>query len=261
MSDRHRIGIIGVGELAGYLVEGMLRTHSSSNITLSPRNLHKSRMLAKRFGVATACSNTEVVESCSVIILATRPLDAMEALRSLPWSRDHTLISVVSGARIAALAGVAQPATVVRAMPLSSAAIGESPTSLFPDNETARLLFAGVGDVHVLPTEEAFTAASTLGAFYGWVYALVKDVATWAESAGVPQDQARAIVAETVRGAGGMILREPEQGLTDMLARLTTRGGITEHGLKVLHRDHGIESWTDACGAVLRRLQDAGSPR
>ena len=37
-----RIGIIGVGHLAGYLVEGLRRASSDIEIVLSPRNAERS---------------------------------------------------------------------------------------------------------------------------------------------------------------------------------------------------------------------------
>ena len=61
-------------------------------------------------------------------------------------------------------------------MPVSCAAIGRSPTAIFPENAQARELFERVGSVHVLPDEASFEAASALGAYYAWVFALVGEV-------------------------------------------------------------------------------------
>ena len=190
------IGIIGVGHLAGFLVEGLNRA-DCPEIVLSPRNVDKSRALAGRFGARVAADNAQVVEAADTVVLATRPDQAVQATAGLPWRAGQTLICVAAGIPLGALAAAAGPATVVRAMPISCTAIGESPTSLYPDDNAARRLFERLGPVHALPDETSFEAASVLGAFYGWVYAMLAEVTAWTEGQGVPSQTARDLVAQT----------------------------------------------------------------
>jgi pyrroline-5-carboxylate reductase len=98
-----------------------------------------------------------------------------------------------------------------------------------------------------------FTPASVIAAFYGWVYALLDETVAWTTQAGVPPQTARSLVLETVRGAAGMALAQPNQ---DLAAMLDTPGGITEYGLNVLHQRQGLAAWTGACNAVLSRLRN-----
>lgn len=250
------IGIIGVGHLAGYLVEGLKRAPDCPEIVLSPRNADKSRTLAGQFGTRVAAGNAQVVEAADTVILATRPAQAVPAATGLPWRAGQTLICVAAGIPLEALAAVAGPATVVRAMPISSAAIGESPTSLYPDDNAARRLFERLGPVHALPDETSFEAASVLGAFYGWVYAMLAEVTAWTEGHGVPSQTARDLVAQTARGASGMILGRPNETLAAMLDTLCTPGGITSRGLEVLEEKEAISAWGAACRAALERTRE-----
>ena len=250
------IGIIGVGHLAGYLVEGLKRAPDCPDIVLSPRNADKSGALAGRFGTRVATNNAQVVEEADTVILATRPAQAVQATSGLPWRAGQTLICVAAGVSLDALAAVAGPATVVRAMPISCAAIGESPTSLYPDDTAARRLFERLGPVHALPDETSFEAASVLGAFYGWVYAMLGEVTAWTEGHGVPPQTARDLVAQTARGASGMILGRPDEPLAAMLESLSTPGGITSRGLEVLEESAAISAWSTACRAALDRTRE-----
>ena len=249
------IGIIGVGHLAGYLVEGLRRAGDGPVIVLSPRNAGKSRVLAERFDARVAADNAHVVEEADTVILATRPAQAVQAATGLPWRAGQVLICVAAGIPLDALAPVAGPATVVRAMPISCAAIGESPTSLYPDGPEARALFERLGPVHALPDETSFEAASVLGAFYGWVYAMLAEVTAWTEGHGVPSRTARDLVAETARGATGMILDRPGESLAAMLETLRTPGGITNRGLEVLEEKEAVTAWGAACRAALERTR------
>ena len=114
-----RIGIIGVGHLAGYLVEGLRRAQDCPEIVLSPRNAEKSGALAGRFGARVAADNAQVVEAADTVVLATRPAQAVQAATRLPWRAGQTLICVAAGIPLGALAAAGGPATVVRAMPIS----------------------------------------------------------------------------------------------------------------------------------------------
>jgi pyrroline-5-carboxylate reductase len=250
-----RIGIIGVGHLASYLVEGLRRAEPDLEIVLSPRNVTRSANLAARFGATVAVDNQAVADAADLILLTTRPGDALAAAWGIAFRPGQTVVSTVAGLSLAALRPAVAPATVVRAMPISCAALNQSPTLLCPDRVRARALFALLGQVHLLPDESLFTPASVISAFYGWVYALLDETVAWTVQAGVPAETARSLVLETVRGAADMGLAQPDRDLADMLDTLATPGGITELGLDVLRQWHGLEAWAAALDAVLDHMQ------
>jgi pyrroline-5-carboxylate reductase len=253
-STDFRVGVIGVGHLAGYLVEGLRRASPDVKIVLSPRNVERSAKLAARFGARVASNNQAVVDAADVILVTTRPGDALGACKEVSFRPDQTVISAAAGLPLESLKPVVAPATAARAMPISCAAINESPTLIYPDIPEACALFELLGQVHVLPDESRFTPASAIAAFYGWVYALLDEMVAWTEQAGVPPETARSLVLETVRGAADMALAQPNQGLSAMLDALATPGGITERGLRVLHERQGLAAWTHALDAVLDRI-------
>ena len=249
-----RIGLIGVGHLASYLVPGLLRGLSAEALLLSPRNQAQAAALAARHGLRIATDNQALVEACDIVLLATRPGQAAAAVAALDWRPGQTLVSLCAGLPLAALD--AGPATLARALPVSSALIGESPTCLTPDLAPVRALLAPLGPVIALPDEASFEVASVPSAFYGWVHGLIAETAAWAERAGLPEETARQLVAQTVRGAAGMILAEPERPIDHMIKTLATPGGITELGLSGLREAAAFEPWHEACDAVLARLKE-----
>jgi pyrroline-5-carboxylate reductase len=253
-----RVGIIGVGHLAGYLVTGLKRASPDIEIVLSPRNVERSARLTARFGAVVAVDNQAVADAADLVILSTRPGDAIAACESIAFRPGQTVISVAAGLPLNMLRPMVEPATVVRAMPISCVAINRSPTLLCPDHPQARALFALLGQVHVLPDEAHFTPASAISAFYGWVYALLDEAVGWTAQAGVSPETARSLVLETVRGAVDMALARPDQGLDIILDTLATPAGITEHGLDILRERRALIAWTEALDAVLGRL-DGGS--
>jgi pyrroline-5-carboxylate reductase len=250
-----RVGIIGVGHLASYLVEGLRRASQDIEIILSPRNAERAARLAARFGAVVATDNQAVADAADLIMLTTRPGDAVAAAESIAFQPVQTVVSVVASLLLETLKPAVAPATVVRAMPISCAAINQSPTLLYPDHPQARALFSLLGQVHVLPDESRFIPASVIAAFYGWVYALLDETVAWTAQAGVPPQTARSLVLETVGGAVNMALAHPDQDLAAILDTLATPGGITEHGLNILHQRQGLAAWTEALEAVFSRLR------
>lgn len=248
------VGIIGIGHLASYIVEGLRKASLDIEMILSPRNIKKSKSLATQFGAKIAQNNQEVVNKTNLIMITTRPEDTIAVSENLSFQTGQIVISVAVGLPLKKLLSTTAPATVVRAIPISCAAINQSPTLLFPDNHQARALLALLGQVHVLPDESCFTSASAIGAFYGWIYALLDEIISWTAQTGVPQPAARNIVLETVRGAVNMALDEPKKELNVILDTLATPGGITKQGLNVLHQQQGLLAWTEALKTIYKRL-------
>ncbi len=249
------VGILGVGHLAEYLVPGLLRGFAADRLRLSPRNAAKSSALAGRYGIAVAPDNGALVADCAVVLLATCPSQAAGAVAGLPWRADQTLVSVCAGVPLADLAPAAAPAAVVRAMPITSASIGESPTSLYPDLPAARAALAPLGPILAMPDEAAFEAASVSGAVYGWAHVLVGEMAAWAEEAGVPADLARDLMAQTLGAAAGMVRAHPERPVEAMVRELCTPGGLTHAGLDVLRDRDAFAAWRAACDAALAKVK------
>lgn len=249
-----RVGIIGIGHLASYLVEGLRRASNEIEIYISPRSFKKAKNLAERFGAIVTKNNQAVVDETDIILLTTRAEDTMVVAKTTSFQAGKTVISVAAGLPLEKLKPLIAPATLVRAMPISCAAINQSPTIIFPDNPQAQALFNLMGQVHILPNESHFAPASVIAAFYGWIFALLDEIVSWTTLKGVPQRIARNLVLETVRGAANMVLNNPDTDIKVMLDALTTPGGITEQGINVLQQQQGITAWIEALDNVLKHL-------
>jgi len=249
-----RVGVLGVGHLAGYLVEGMARARPELEVVLSPRNVERAAQIAAQYGASVAADNQAVCKAADIVLVTTRPGDVAGACRALTFRASQTVISTAAGVPLSAVASVVAPATAVRAMPLTCSAIGRSPTLLLPDDPAARELFELLGTVLPVDDEAQFTPASAIGAYYGWIYALMDEAVAWCASAGVPASTARELVLETTRGAAEMGLHHPDRDLSDLLDSLATPGGITRQGLETLERRGSLDAWIEALEDVLQRL-------
>jgi pyrroline-5-carboxylate reductase len=250
------IGIIGVGHLTCCLVAGLMRSEHPPRIVLSPRNARRSRDLAARYGLDVAGDNAAVVEEASIVLLATRPPDLLEACKGLPWRARQTVVSVAAGVATSGIARAVRPATVVRALPIAAARIGESPTCLHPDNAASRRLFALLGTVHAYEDESTFDLASTYGVVFSVSHAVMGSLAEWFERSGLTSDEGRRLTAEAIRAAAGMVLAHPEKSLGSMVEDYATPGSLTTLALERLRERAVLDGLQASFDSVLSRCRE-----
>lgn len=251
-----KIGIIGVGHLAGYLVNGLMRNETPPKIILSPRGEENAKRLSERHGLSIADSNAQVVEQSDIVLLATRPTDLLDAIADLPWRSDQTAISVAAGVAISGLSRAVSPATAVRTLPVTAAEIGESPTCLYPENATARQVFELLGSVHVFENEQSFDLGSMQGVVFSVFHAGIHAVAAWFEKNGLDSDTARALSAAAFRATSSMVEAHPEQKLCDMVDDYATEGSLTRITLESLKENGGLSAWSSALDASYKRCRE-----
>jgi pyrroline-5-carboxylate reductase len=254
----HVVGILGVGHLARSLVAGFARAGAPREIVLSPRNATTSRELARRFGANVADHNAAVVERSEVVLLSTRPADLIAAATGLPWRAGQTAISLAAGIGISALQRAVAPAVAVRALPITAAEIGESPTCLHPENAAARSLFGEVGSVHSFDDESTFDAASVYGVVYSTFHAVLLGVAAWLEGAGVPADGARALAGGSIRAAAGMVLARPERSIEEMVREFAGPGTLTLAAVETLRSNGALRGLDQAFERALESTREIG---
>lgn len=247
------VGIIGVGYLGECLAEGLATAGTLT--VLSPRNAKRVARLAERFGCAIAASNAEVVERSDLVFLATRPADIASTAAGLPWRPGQRAVSVAAGISLDTLVPAVSPALAVRAMPIASSRIRQSPSAFCPDDALTAEVFSRIGTAHPLGNEEQFKTASIHGAFYALSYAFIDEAASWAEANGLDPVTSRELTARMVQAAAAAVVDQSERRPRDLLDDLMTPGGITEAGLEVLENANAIKPWSEALDASLEQAR------
>ena len=250
------IGIIGVGHLAGYMVDGLMKSDNPPTIILSPRGADNAARLSTQYGLEIADSNQSVVEKSDAVLLATKPGDLLDTITGLPWRKGQTAISVAAGVALSGLQTAVSPATAVRTLPITAAKICESPTCLFPENQTAREVFEKLGSVHVFDDEEIYELASIQGVIFSVFHAGIQSIAEWMMETGLDKDTARELAARALRATGGMVLAHPENDFDHMVSEYATEGSLTRIALLELQKNGGLTAWPEALSASLDRSRE-----
>jgi pyrroline-5-carboxylate reductase len=253
------IGIVGVGRLAGFLVEGLRHGGCTSRILLSPRGALRAAELARRFGCEVLADNQAVVDGAGIVVVAVPPRDVPTVVGCLHWRLGQRLVCVAIDVDLARLRTLAPNATVVRAMPSAAAAIGLGAVPVCPPDEVVERLLARVGLVFPVKDEAAFNAATALAGYHLWLFALMGEVAAEARAEGLPQGDAVRMVAELTRSAGALALAADPR--VPMRAPLDMHGGspdtMTAQGMAVLDAAKAFQPWRDAIDRSVRRLRRA----
>lgn len=246
------IGILGAGHFGAALIEGFTASIAPSRIVIVSRGVSTDR-LCERFGIRAVPDGGQLVDACSTVVLAVRSEQAVESVSGLRWRQDHVLVSVCASVPLRNLEAACAPATAVRALPLSTAAIGRSPTTLFPQNARARALLERLGSVLPLQSEADFETAAAAACTFVWAHLIIEITSDWARDRGLDADTARRLAAACIGGAGAMIERDAADPIGPKLASWATPGGLSAEGLRRLKHADIDTHWRHALdGALLR---------
>ncbi len=241
------IAILGGGNVGQALARGLLATRRfrAADITLTRRHVDKLAGLAGT-GLQVSADNCAAVERARHVVIAVQPrqLDALlSGIREVLDPKRHTLISVVSGVtigQIRAQAGADLP--IVRAMPNTAIAIGQSMTCLAAPSEhrgaleQARTLFDSVGTT--LEIDESMMESATALSASGLAFVLrsIRAASQGGIETGFHTEEALLMAAQTAKGAAGLLMREGSHPESE-IDRVTTPRGCTIAGLNEMeHR-------------------------
>jgi len=264
-----KIGFVGAGQMAtalagGFVSAGLIKPENVSAFDISEKSLEAFSNAVPN--CQTTMSNSELVKSSEIVILAVKPQIIPNIVTDLCSDDEQTIyVSVMGGIKLDWLVEKLKTDRVVRCMPntpclIRKGAIGMSCGSGIDDDESTKIqkLFEAVGLTFVVkePLIDAVTGLSGSGPAY--VFQFIEALADGGVNVGLPRDIAMKLAAQTVVGAGEMVLQTGDHPgvLKD---RVASPAGTTIAGIKALE-DHGFRSAAiNAVDAATRRSIDLGN--
>ena len=213
-----KIGFLGAGNMAGAILQGLLEKGftQGANIMISRRDPAKRVELAKNYGVLAADSNTHLVKECDIIVLAVKPIFIKQVIDEIkPYIEDKPVISIAAGWTFAALKEAFAPymPPLLRVSVNTPVLVGEGSTILceettFPEEvlSWAKEMFSALGTVRILPERLFDAVVAVSGSGVAYVYTFIEALGDGAVRLGLPRDAAYELAAQTMIGAGKMVL-------------------------------------------------------
>ena len=255
--------------MASALIEGMITANTArpQDITAADVRPEALSALAERLRIGTLTDSAAAAAGADVVVLSVKPQVLPEVLASLAGKlAGHTLVvSIAAGIPTQRIEDqLGSDARVIRAMPNTPALVGAGATGLCrgraaseDDLATARAMFASVGATVTVPEAlmDAVTALSGSGPAY--VFRMMEGLVAGGVAVGLPQAEARALAAQTIFGAGKMLV---ETGVdpSELRRRVTSPGGTTAAGLAALDADGFVDALTRCIAAATARGKELG---
>lgn len=216
-----KIGFIGAGNMGYPLLMGAVKLYGAENVTFRCATEKSNRRICESTGVELTETIADLVKNSECVVLAVKPQFFGEVL---PVIKENTfdgqmVISLAPGVTVEYLSGSTGGKTkIVRTMPNTPAMVGEGMTAVcYGGNDFTAVekkmvtdLFESVGKIVELPERLMDASVVASGSSPAFMYMFMEALADGAVKFGLPRAQAYEMVAQTMIGAGKMLLETGE---------------------------------------------------
>jgi pyrroline-5-carboxylate reductase len=254
--------LVGGGRMGEALLGGLLSSGWAEvgEIAVAEADPERRAQLVELFpGVAV---HPEPVAADGAV-LAVKPADAAAACEQVESQR---VLSIAAGVTLAALEAALPAGTaVVRAMPNTPALVGAGASAIAggasagpEDLAWAETVLAAVGTV-VRVTETQLDAVTGLsGSGPAYVFLVAEALIEAGVLAGLPRGISTSLAVQTILGSA-RLLAEGDAPAPELRAAVTSPGGTTAAGLRVLEAAGVRAAFLDAVAAASERSRALGS--
>ena len=270
MLNNKTIGMIGTGNMANALIDGLIRSGATQaeNIICSDASERQLEIAQKKFNVATTTNNIEVIQKADIIIYAIKPQIMASVLKETADHLDKSklIISIAAGVPLAAIEALLQKdLRLIRVMPNVAVAVREGATAIAAgdhatkeDVELAMAIFNSVGKSIFLKENylmDAITGLSGSGPAY--IFMIVDALADAGVKVGLSRKDALLLASQTILGSAKLLL-ETETHPGQLKDSVTSPGGTAIAGLHTLEKGGLRTTLINAVEAATNRSKDLG---
>ena len=263
-----RLAIVGAGMMGEALARGLVANGwSPDDLVLADIRSERLDEIGTALEVDTTSDSSEACREASGVLLAVKPQDAGEALRSVAGDIGADgLVSIVAGLATSSIEEhLGHGSSVVRAMPNTPARVGKGVTALATGSHAtkatrnlAEAVFSSVGPVVWLDEAQLDAVTALSGSGPAYVFYLAEAMVDAGTALGLDADTASTLAFATIEGAGVM-LRETGQAPATLRKQVTSPGGTTAAAIDVLESAKARELIADALRAARDRSKELGS--
>lgn len=252
MKKLHKIGIIGTGQLAEYIITGIHKAKAPYTFVVSPRSKAVTINLRDKFKIKVAKDNQDVINECDNILICLPAKDSLKELSKLSFEKNKTLLSAVAGINKEMICKAINIKSVhTTMMPGYANSFNIGPSLLFPEQSFWQAFLSYLGPVFICENRQEFEVAATIGAISGVSFSLIRTLTKWFEDNGIKPEFAKDLVIQTLR-ANLEILSKDDKTIDEIILGVTTPGGITENLNKALNTKNAMDAWKDGLDNLIK---------
>ena len=268
MKHKIKIGFVGGGNMAEALIAGLLarKVFKPGEIGVFEPDSPRLKKLKAKHKIVSLPSNAELTRASGAILLAVKPQQMGAVLDEIRGSLTpkHLVLSIAAGLDTAYFRErLPEKTRFVRIMPNLCSMIGEGAAALYAapggtsgDKALAKKIFSASGKAVFVEREDLLdvvTAVSGSGPAFAFLFldAMIEAGA----ARGLPAALGRELAAQTLAGAAKMAATTTD-ALPEMIARVASKGGTTEAGLKVMDDRQFRKIIDETIGAAAERARE-----
>ncbi|MCM1215243.1 MAG: pyrroline-5-carboxylate reductase [Lachnospiraceae bacterium] len=261
-----KIGFIGLGNMAGAMIGGMLKKElvKPEEIIGSAKTQATLERCRRQYGIEVSDSNAFVAEAADILFLAVKPVFFSEVIAEIRGVlRPKTVVVSIAAGRTMAWMEEAfgREIKLVRCMPNTPALVLEGCTAFVrgslvseAEMEAVKRLLSAFGTVWEVPERMMDAVVGVSGSSPAYVFMFIEAMADAAVLAGMPRKQAYAMAAQSVLGSAKMVL---ETGMhpAELKDMVCSPGGTTIEAVKALEEGGMRAAVMDAVEACIEKSQ------
>lgn len=251
MLHNKKVAFIGAGSMAEAMIAGLVQSERipAENILATNRsNAQRLTALESKYGIKGIKLEYLPFDQIDIFILAMKPKDVDQALHYLKHqiTSNQLILSVLAGITTTYLEqNLHDDQQVVRVMPNTSSAIGESATAISPGHKTTEIhvyetkeLLNCIGSVFQIDEKNMDIFTGLAGSGPAYFYYLMEHMELQGAKAGFDIQTTRQIIAQTIVGAARMV-QEQDETPAVLREKVTSPNGTTAAGLQALDLNGG----------------------
>lgn len=261
---KFRLSVVGGGNMGAALVGGLVGNGWATNdLAVVEVAAERRDTLTKMFpGIAVSAT----VPACDAALIAVKPYDAAAAATEAVEAGARRLLSIAAGVSLSTLQDACgHGVAVIRSMPNTPALVGKGaaaicggPFATDDDLDWAEAILGAVGTVVRLPESLLDTVTGLVGSGPGYLFMIAEALTDAGVLAGLTRPVADALVRQLFVGSAAMLSEYGDP--VALRAMVTSPGGTTAAGLRVLE-EHGTRSaLLEAVLAATERSKELGKP-
>ncbi|TCS89117.1 pyrroline-5-carboxylate reductase [Anseongella ginsenosidimutans] len=246
------VAILGGGNLGTAIARGITQKglYKKEEVSITRRNPAALEEMSREGFLITA-NNEEATRNAEIIIISVLPQQLNQVLSAIKKDIDpakHIVISIVTGVSVNDLRQqLGNEVPIVRAMPNTAIAIGESMTCIASDAistpgsiELTRRIFDAVGKTMVIKEEQMLAATALCACGIAFFLRAIRAASQGGIEISFHAEEALMMAAQTAKGAAGLLADKyshPEHEID----KVTSPRGCTIAGLNQMEH-YGFSS-------------------
>jgi pyrroline-5-carboxylate reductase len=260
----YRLAVVGGGNMGAALVGGLIAGGWSADdlAVVEVAEARRDSLTTMFPGVAVSAS----VPPCDAALIAVKPYDAAGAATAATAAGARRVLSIAAGVSIDTLQqACGDEVVVVRSIPNTPALLGKGAAAICAgllasdaDLEWAEGILGTVGTVARVPEALLDAVTGLVGSGPAYLFLVAEALIDAGVLAGLTRATADALVRQLFVGSAAMLAEYGDP--VALRAMVTSPGGTTAAGLRVLE-EHGTRSaLLEAVFAATTRSQELGAP-